>query len=144
MSPDAAGDTATGREVLLVYDLECPLCHAYCRAARLREAVGTLRLIDAREPSAVLDEITRRGLDIDQGMVLSVDGVIYYGADAICALSLMSSRAGVFNRLNHWVFRSRARSRALYPVLRGCRNLLLKLLGRTKINNLELADNARF
>jgi hypothetical protein len=29
-------------------------------------------------------------------------------------------------------------------VLRGCRNLLLKVLRRTKINNLGLADNERF
>ena len=144
MSADCVPGTAPRREVLLVYDVECPLCHAYCRAARLREAVGDLTLIDARESSAVLDEITRRGLDIDQGMALSVDGVIYYGADAISALALMSSRAGVFNRLNYWVFRSGARSRVLYPVLRSCRNLLLKLLGRSKINNLRLADNKSF
>ena len=139
-----AGEPAPRGDVLLVYDVECPLCHAYCRAARVHDAAGALTLVNARAPSAVLDEITHRGLDIDQGRVLSLDGVIYYGADAICALSLMSSRAGVFNRLTHWVFRSSARSRALYPVLRACRNVLLRLLGRSKINNLGLADNHRF
>jgi len=132
------------REVLLVYDEQCPMCDAYCRMVRLRESVGTLKLVDARAGGALMDEITRRGLDIDQGMVLVVDDVMYYGADAICALSLMSSGSGLFNRLNHWVFRSRTRSRVLYPLLRATRNLVLKALRRSRINNLQLQGNDRF
>ncbi|CAN5343247.1 DCC1-like thiol-disulfide oxidoreductase family protein [soil metagenome] len=131
-------------EALLVYDGECPFCNAYCRLVRIRESVGSLRIVDAREPSAVLDEITRSGLDIDQGMVLKMGDVLYYGSDAIAALALISSESGPFNRFNHWVFKSKTRSQWLYPVLRACRNLGLKLLGKSKINNLELDGNARF
>jgi predicted DCC family thiol-disulfide oxidoreductase YuxK len=140
---DTAADVRS-REILLVYDEDCPLCNAYCRMVRIRETVGTLRLVDARENSDVMNEITRTGLDIDQGMALKVDDVLYYGSDAICALSLMSSGSGVFNRLNHWIFRSSTRAKVLYPVLRSCRNLLLKILGKTKINNLGLQGNQRF
>jgi predicted DCC family thiol-disulfide oxidoreductase YuxK len=132
------------REILLVYDEECPLCDAYCRVVRLRESVGELRLVNAREDSAVMKEITRQGLNIDQGMVLKVDDVLYYGPDAIHALSLMSSASGVANRINHWIFRSKSRSRLLYPLLRSGRNLLLKALRKTKINNLKLIGNDRF
>lgn len=131
-------------EILLVYDKECPLCNAYCSMARIRAAAGELRLVDAREPGTVMDEITLRGLDIDQGMVLKVGEKLYYGSDAIHALALMSSRSGIFNRLAYWTFRSDALSHLLYPVLRFFRNLLLKLLGRTKINNLKRKDNHRF
>ena len=35
-------------------------------------------------------------------------------------------------------------SRILYPALRTCRNLLLKVMGRTKINNLRVTGNERF
>lgn len=142
--PSDGGQAMSPREILLVYDAECPVCDAYCRMVRLREPVGTLRLVNARDPSAILDEITAQGLDIDQGMVLKVDNVLYYGADAIHALSLMSSPSGVFNRLNYWIFRSARRSRILYPVLRYFRNLLLKILRKTKINNLRLPGNERF
>ncbi len=89
-------------------------------------------------------EITALGLDIDQGMVVKLNDRIYYGPDAIHVLALLSSRSGFFNRLNYWMFRSRHVSRVLYPVLRNCRNLLLKLLRKTKINNLELDNNDRF
>jgi len=132
------------REILLVYDEECPLCDAYCRVVRLRESVGELRLVNARDDSAVMQEITRQGLDIDQGMVLKVDGMLYYGSDAIHALALMSSASGVANRINYWIFRSQSRSRFLYPVLRSGRNFLLKVLRKTKINNMKLIGNDRF
>lgn len=131
-------------EVLLVYDKECPACDNYCRVVRIRKDIGTLRLVDAREDSEVMAEITARGLDIDQGMVLKLDGQLYYGADAIHALALISSRSGVLNRLNYWMFRSPRLSAVAYPILRWARNLLLKLLGKRKINNLEQPGNERF
>lgn len=131
-------------DILLVYDRECPFCEHYVRMVRIRETVGTLRIVDAREPSAVLDEITALGWDIDQGMVLKLDEQLYYGADAIHALALIGSRSGVFNRLNAAIFRSRRLSAVLYPLLRACRNGLLRLLGKRRINNLALPDNERF
>lgn len=134
----------SGQEIMLVYDKQCPFCDHYCRLARLRESVGSLTLVDAREDSAIMDEITEAGLDIDQGMVLKMNGRLYYGDDAIHMLALLSSRSGAFNRINYWLFRSPARARVLYPMLRACRNLLLKLLGKTKVNNLALRDNERF
>ena len=131
-------------DVLLVYDKECPFCDNYCRLVRVREAVGNLKIINARESSAIMDEITASGLDIDQGMVLKLEGQLYYGSDAIHALALFSSRSGIFNRLNYWVFRSRRLSHFLYPLLRFSRNFALKILRKTKINNLNIAGNDRF
>lgn len=131
-------------EILLVYDKVCPLCDYYCRRVRVRESVGELQRVDARGRSEILDAITARGWDIDQGMVLKIGEQMYYGADAIHALALISSRANLFNRLAIWLFQSARLSRWLYPVLRSCRNLLLKLLRKDKINNLNLAGNTKF
>ena len=135
---------ADREEILLIYDKECPVCDNYCRLVRVEESAGNLKLIDAREPSDVLAEISALGLDIDQGMVLKMDGQLYYGADAIHALALASSRSGFFNRLNYLIFYSSRVSRFVYPALRGGRNLLLKILGKTKINNLGRENNERF
>lgn len=131
-------------EILLVYDRECPACNAYCQVVNIRESVGDLRIVDARENSEVMDEITSKGLDIDQGMVLKMGGQLYYGADAIHALALIGSRSGLFNRMNYWMFKSKTVSSVLYPILRLCRNLLLKVLGKTKINNLNVDGNDNF
>lgn len=131
-------------EVFLVYDKECPACDFYCKVIRIRESVGNLVLVDARDPSPIMDQITAAGLDIDQGMVLKVGDQMYYGADAIHALSIMGTRSGALNRLACWCFKSRAISRTIYPILRSCRNLLLKVLRKTKVNNLALENNDRF
>ena len=132
------------QQVVLLYDRECPVCHNYCQAVRIRKSVGDLQIVNAREHSDILQEVTARGLDIDQGMVLKLGEQLYYGADAIHALALLSTRSGIFNRLNYWLFRSARLSRLLYPVLRSLRNLLLKLLGRRRINNLDLPGSDRF
>lgn len=140
-APDAA-DPA--RDILLVYDRECPACDAYCRLVRVSPSAGTLGLVDARGSPPVMAEITEAGFDIDQGMVVKADGRLHYGSDAIHALALRGSRSGLFNRLNSAVFRHRAVAHALYPVLRACRNFLLKVMGKTRINNLGIEGNDRF
>ena len=130
--------------LLLVYDKECPACNNYCQMVRIRESVGELQLIDAREKSPIMDEITAAGLDIDEGMVLKMNDQLYYGPDAIHALSLISSRSGIFNRLVYWVFKSKRVSHVLYPILKTGRLILLKLMRRSRINNLNAVGNDRF
>lgn len=130
--------------ILLIYDKDCPACNAYCQLVRIRQSVGELQLINAREDSAVMQEITALGLDIDKGMVLKMGTSLYYGSDAIYMLSLLSSRSGVFNRLNYHLFKSRRLAKWLYPLLRACRNALLKLFRKRKINNLGISGNDRF
>ena len=134
----------SARDVLIIYDKQCPACDYYCNLVRIKESVGRLVLVDAREGGPVMDEITARGLDIDQGMVVKVGDELYYGPDAIHVLALMGTNRGFFNRVAYWSFRSRAVSRVLYPALKLCRNLLLKMLGKTKINNLQVSGNDRF
>jgi len=131
-------------EILLVYDRECPACNAYCQVIKIRESVGDLKIVDAREDSDVVKEITAQGLDIDQGMVLKMGDQLYYGSDAIHALALIGSQSGVFNRINYWIFKSKTLSSLLYPILKSCRNILLKTLRKSKINNLEIKGNDKF
>jgi len=131
-------------KVVVVYDKQCPACDYYCNLVRIRESVGRLELVDARDGGPIMDEITSRGLDIDQGMVVKVGDELYYGADAIHILALMGTNRGFFNRLAYWSFRSRRVARVLYPILRAFRNLLLKILGKTRINNLGVPGNDRF
>jgi predicted DCC family thiol-disulfide oxidoreductase YuxK len=118
----------------LLYDGECPFCSSYVKLVRLREAVGPLRLINAREGGPEHDIALREGFDLDEGMLLHLSGRYYHGADCVNALAMLSDDSGLFGRFNGWVFRSRARSVALYPVLRVGRNTVIRLLGRRKLN----------
>lgn len=131
-------------EILLVYDGECPACDTYCHLVRIPRSAGSHRLINARESPSVMEEISAARLDIDQGMVVKMGGRLYYGSDAIHLLALLSSRSDLFNKLTYYVFRSRTLSRMLYPVLRACCGVLLRVMGKTKINNLRIKGNDRF
>ena len=122
--------------IQIVYDGDCPFCSNYVRFTRLRRAAGRGELIDARSDHPIIGEITRAGLDLDEGMVMKQDGRFYHGDDVVHRLALMTTGSGPFNAAISRVFASPARSRALYPLLRAGRNAALVLLGRGKIGNL--------
>ena len=123
--------------VWLVYDGECPVCTNYCKYLRIKDSVGALQLVDARQPGQLMDEITAAGLDIDQGMVLKLRDVLYYGADAIYMLSIISTSSGIFNRTNYLFFGTKIGANIFYPMGKAFRNLILKLLGIKYIGNLQ-------
>lgn len=131
-------------DIQLLYDRECPVCDFYCQRIDVSPSVGNLVRVNARESSPLMDEITNAGLDIDAGMVLKSGDTIYHGSDAIHQLALLSSKKGLLNRLASSLFRHRRIATLLYPLLAVCRNLLLKVLRRSRINNLGLTDNDRF
>lgn len=119
---------------VLVYDGECPFCSAYARLVRLKATLGTLRLVDARSDDPVVEEVRAAGLDLDQGMVLKLDGALYHGDRCLQMIALMSTPSGTFNRVTRALFASPRLSRALYPLLRAGRNATLRLLGHRRIS----------
>lgn len=113
----------------LVYDGECPFCNRYVRLLRLRKTID-VQLVDARNGGRVVDEIVAAGYDLDEGMVLVMGGHFYHGDACVHMLALLSSPSTLFNRFNRWLFSSPRVAKVLYPGLRFCRNLVLKVLGR--------------
>jgi len=118
----------------IVYDGQCPFCSRYVALLRLRDSLGEVRLINARDGGPVVEELERAGVDLDEGMVLKLDDRLYHGHDCIHVLALLSTPSGSFNRINAALFRSPRVARLLYPVLRTGRNAVLRLLGRSKIH----------
>lgn len=136
------------KEVQIVYDKQCPACSQYCElyqtATQKRSPHVQVRLVDARDPSAVMTSITANGLDIDEGMVVAVGAELHYGADAIHALALLNKPRGWFGRVNRMLFGYAPVARLLYPLMKSIRNLLLKYLGVKRINNLQVPGRERF
>jgi predicted DCC family thiol-disulfide oxidoreductase YuxK len=122
--------------VEILYDSECPVCNAYCSTAEVRADAGRIRLLDARKDGELLREVTARSLDMDEGMVVRYRGELYHGGDAVHLLASLNPRKTLLDRLWWWVFRSRKRARLFYPLLKAGRTLLLKLLRKSRINNL--------
>lgn len=119
--------------VTLVYDGDCPVCQTFARRYRVQEGSGQINLVDARQAPDRVRELEACGLSLDEGLVVETAGRRYHGAQAMHYLALSGSAAGGFNRLNGWLFRREAVARALYPLLRFGRRLLLRALGRKPI-----------
>jgi predicted DCC family thiol-disulfide oxidoreductase YuxK len=118
----------------IVYDGECPFCSAYVRLVRLKEAVGPVRLIDARRDPETASLLRSKGIEVDETMAVTYGGATYAAAEAIELLSLLSSDAGFLNRMMARLLRDKRRAKRLYPLLRAGRNLALRLLGRRRID----------
>lgn len=121
-------------EAWLIYDGDCPFCSRYAAFIKIRESVGVLHMLNARESHPVTAEVIEMGYDLDQGMVLKYSGRYYHGAECLHALALLSTHSGWFNRINARIFQHARLAALLYPILRFGRNSVLKILGRKKLH----------
>ena len=124
-----------GEGAAVIYDGECPFCSSYVRFVRLRDTVGPVKLLDARQGGPLVEEVLAAGYDLDEGMVLKYRGRYYHGADCMHMIALLSTRSSWFNRLNSRLAGSSRLITRLYPILRAGRNATLRLLGRRKIGH---------
>jgi predicted DCC family thiol-disulfide oxidoreductase YuxK len=131
---------STVSPIMLVYDGDCPICSAYCKALAIRQLESRFEIINARQYHPILEVINERGLNLDEGFVLKIDNDYFHGAEAINRLALISTGVGLFNRLNYFIFKSAYLSRIFYPFLRAGRSILLHLLGRRKMDRAEFRN----
>ena len=138
MSTDSvASKTPRICEVLIVYDGDCPMCSNFAKLYKIKESVGTLKIVNARQAdNKIISQINTRGLNLDLGFVVKIDEMFYHASDATNVLALIGSNTGIFNRLNVLIFRSKILTKLLYPLFRTARNLALLLKGKSQINNL--------
>ncbi len=134
MTSSSQNSSEMHSETLIIYDGECPFCKNYVRLLKLKDAIGHVRLINARDNTAEVRVAQEHGYDLDEGMICLYNNKYYHGADAIHIMAMLSGSSRILNRINHCLFKSERLSAILYPVLRCGRNLTLKILGRKKIS----------
>jgi predicted DCC family thiol-disulfide oxidoreductase YuxK len=123
----------TDAALTVVYDGECPFCTNYVRLMALRRSVGKVDLVDARSGGPVVEDIARRGYDLNEGMVVRYGARLYYGSDARVLLSSLSEDGTVAARTLAKLLRHPGRARFLYPVMKLGRRATLLILGRRLI-----------
>lgn len=126
------GDVA---RTAIVYDGACPFCSRYADYLRLKDAVGPVELIDAREGGPLVERLWASGYDLDKGMAFVHRGEIFYGAAAVERLALLSTPSGLFNQVNGGLLRHRWIADALYPALKAGRRVALLFQGRGPLRN---------
>jgi predicted DCC family thiol-disulfide oxidoreductase YuxK len=119
-------------EIAIVYDGECPFCKRYVAMQKLQKH-ATVKLVDARLASDARSKLQHQGYNLDQGMAVVVGERVYFGADAIHYLSLLTDGGSALNRLCSRIFRYKRLTTVCYPLLRFGRNTILQVLGKSKI-----------
>src|SRR3712207_2160227 len=110
-------------EVLdIVYDGECPFCSRYATMVQLRENGVVVRLHDARDEATYRALPEAEGYDLDEGMLARWQGQWFYGAQAMREISRLSRTAPLAA-----LMQDPRLSAVFYPVLRGIRNLTLRV-----------------
>ncbi len=130
----SSAESSTDKAVI-IYDGDCIFCQNYVRLIRLREALGSVDLVDARSDDPRVAEYQQRGYDLNEGMLFIWNGQIHHGDDAVHVLGSLSTDHGWFNKLNRTVFSNRAASKALYPILKLGRRATLAMRGKGLIPN---------
>lgn len=120
--------------VKIFFDGGCPFCSRYVEILRLRRSIGKVELVNLRHDAALRDELRSKGFDLNQGMVVEIDGRRLGGADAANALAILSTPSDLFNRLNRLLLSVPALAAIIYPILRSGRWISLFLMGRKGID----------
>ncbi|WP_424467787.1 DCC1-like thiol-disulfide oxidoreductase family protein [Parvibaculum sp.] len=120
--------------IRVIYDGQCPFCAGFMRLWRIRDSItDNVDIVDARMEPALVSDFRRRGMEINDSMIVEIDDATYSGHAAMSVLAFLSSRSSTFNRMNGFIFRQPAVSRFLYPVLVFGRRVVLLVLGRRVI-----------
>ena len=116
--------------LILYYDGLCPICTRYRDYVAVRRAVD-LELRDARDHRSEIAALANAGHDINQGMILVTPGGVLHGADAIVAVRAYTRGLGVGDTVVRSFLNAPWLIRTVYPLARGVRQLLLRVLGRS-------------
>jgi predicted DCC family thiol-disulfide oxidoreductase YuxK len=125
--------------VYLIYDGECPICSYAAKVIKLRQAVGKLEIINARDQHSLVEEINNHKYDLNKGILVKYQESLYFGNDAMHLLALLGSPVDLFNKINVTLFKSKILLAICYPVFKFIRSCLLKILDVKKIKN---SDNS--
>ncbi|MEO1040912.1 MAG: DCC1-like thiol-disulfide oxidoreductase family protein [Pseudomonadota bacterium] len=125
--------------IRILYDGDCPFCVNYVRFTRLRQRVGQVDLVNAREAPELVERYASMGFDIDESFIVDTGEAVlgHGGAMAFIHAHLAPSWTGL------WLVAHPRLLNVVYPGLRALRNGSLKVLGVPPIRARDHALDGR-
>ena len=121
-------------EVTIVYDGECPFCTNYVEFIKIKNNMGEVLLINARNDLALVEKLNIEGIKLDEGMAVMYKTNWYHGHMAMYILATISKDNTPLKKLHNMIFTCKRLASILYPILRFGRNISLFFLGIKKID----------
>lgn len=117
------------KQISLYYDDECPFCKEYSKYIKLRKKYD-VQVLNARESIEKIKTFKEKGFDINDGMIVELDGAIYQGADAAKLLDDCISKNKLIDKLISFFVKVPGFKQVIYPVILLFRRIVLKVSGR--------------
>ncbi|PLY07480.1 MAG: hypothetical protein C0625_04705 [Arcobacter sp.] len=108
------------KNINIYFDKECPFCNYYAEYNLLKNR-HNLFLYNAREVPQKTRLFREKGFDIDEGIIVEIDGVILQGSEAIINLNKLSSKKIILLDTKFFKY-------FIYPIMKIFRKVLLFLL----------------
>lgn len=120
-------------EIKIIYDGQCILCSNYVAMMRLKKNIENIKLIDARVEKEYVSEMTKKGLDVNEGMLVVYGDKLFYGSEAVHILSILSSNSHIILNFVNFFFSSKVFASIIYPFCKFGRSVILKISGKKMI-----------
>ena len=118
-------------KTLFIYDGECPFCNKFGLLLELKSSIPLLEIIDGRKNLELLTKLYKQGYDLNNGAILISNGDIKHGSDAVNWICTeLKAPNDTTLEILRIIFRSKKRSKTLFPLLLWGRRILLTLKGK--------------
>jgi predicted DCC family thiol-disulfide oxidoreductase YuxK len=107
----------------IIVDKDCPFCKNYAQLIKLKKS-NDITIINARDNILDIKEFAKKGFDINNGVIVVADTLIFQGSDAIIFLQKVTN--GKLFLYDNILFK-----KVLYPIIKFIRRVLLIILGKT-------------
>ena len=118
-------------EIIFIYDGECPFCNHFAQLIELKTSLPNLKILDGRKNLSILTNLFKEGYDLNDGAILISENGILNGCNAvnfICS-RIIEPNDSLLDVLRI-IFKSKKRSKLLFPLLLIARRVLLSIKGR--------------
>ncbi len=126
-------DLTKNDRLVLLYDQACPLCSQLALRYGIEKHFGPVVLLDARKQPCVAEVCKRAGFDLNEGVLVSHAGNLFFGHQALSYLNQVGSLQGWVGSIMAIFLRRPVFSRIAYPLLKTMRSVLLKITGIPKL-----------
>jgi predicted DCC family thiol-disulfide oxidoreductase YuxK len=117
------------KQISLYYDDECPFCKEYSKYIELRKKYD-IQVLNARESIEKIKTFREKGFDINNGMIVELDGDIYQGSDAAKLLDDCISKNRLIDKLISFFVKFHGFKQVIYPIVLVFRRVVLKVSGK--------------
>ncbi len=119
-------------------DYDCPFCKNYVHFLALKKNVTEVVLVDARKTPELYDFYISQQYDLNHGMIVDIEGRVFYGYEAVHILALMTdTNNNFFLWLQKTVFSNTFLAKYTYPLMMWGRRIVLKLFKKNLLKGVN-------